>query len=391
MKKKLLSVVISLLLVASCTACGDKENNNGNATEAPSISVTVPEKVPETSNTEVSDTSSETELEVPEIDEYEECQLIYLQVLKDCYNALYYNMQPLYEDIYPFLSETMYYDMDEKNKVGYCFEDIDGDGKSELIVGQGDRINVICSYDEDGPNVLIGVGYRSSAHIFENGNVMVEGSSGAFCYSYDMYTWDESSLVLNDFFYTDDPDFDGDLSYYHNTTGLWDIDSSEELTLDEFNVMTEIGLEERSFADKYVEFSYLEEAFGNRENVGIILSDLIGTTWEIDFVQLYDMYYDYDHDSVMQYIQFMDDGTVVYCHNDAGHEYTTNEVIVEEYEYLSQVVLSFEDIDGTPLTLTLVRIDENGRLVAQRMWFSETNTGEFTQNIINEYYGPTVG
>jgi len=386
MRKKILSVILSSLLVMSLTACGDKSPSSVTSTSVSTTETSVSVETPASTETSVS-TPTDSDTDVNSSPEYgEECELVYRNILQDAYNVIYYGMEPINRNLSMLLYSTIYYTDAEKEKVSYGFVDIDGNGRSEMIIATGNTIHAICTYNEETAEVLFSVGYRSSMNIYENGSVVIEGSSGAACYSYNFYSWENGTLKCDDFYYTDTPVDGGDLIYYHNKTAEWSCAPEDEITEDEFNISTDIGLEVLDFSKYLQPLSNYTDVWGGGSN-GITWSELTDTSWDLEYTQDGDFTYD-TSDLVMQYIEIKDNGTVVYCHNDEGHDYWTTDVEVNIDEYYNRISLSLTDELDRKITLNIIGKDALGHLVVQRIRY---DTDTYDEIVVNEYYKITMG
>lgn len=127
--------------------------------------------------------------------------------------------------------------------VGYAVVDINDDSVPELVIGMIDRpgkdaaygsfINALYTSRKNSP-VLILTGWgRNSYKFMENGGFFYQGSSGAAQSAFGefVFSQDGSSIECKDFYFTDvkDGNYD-DLLYFHNQTGTWDVQFSEQLS-----------------------------------------------------------------------------------------------------------------------------------------------------------------
>ncbi|MBR5488148.1 MAG: hypothetical protein IKV72_00460, partial [Firmicutes bacterium] len=124
---------------------------------------------------------------------------------------------------------------------GYSIEDINGDGTPELLIGMvGENILFDLYALSDGKPVLVFESFaRSSYSLMEDGKFWYYGSSSAASAGFGIFSLPAGSVELEceDFWFSDiKPGTDYEIGYYHNTTGIWAPEESEELTVleDEF-------------------------------------------------------------------------------------------------------------------------------------------------------------
>lgn len=127
-----------------------------------------------------------------------------------------------------------------KNFLGYTITDINGDGVSELLVGEvdshrngkgiGAHIYTMYTADSNNEPVFVFDGTYRSAHYYAGGSEFVyHGSGGAAASITGMFSLDknETKLKWSDFYFTDYIDNPEEIILYHNTEGLWDKENSE--------------------------------------------------------------------------------------------------------------------------------------------------------------------
>lgn len=135
--------------------------------------------------------------------------------------------------------------------VGYRIEDLSGDGVPELLVGMvpGDSPQpwekdvVLGGFTyKDGEIVTFLDGWaRNSYQWLGGGRFYNMGSNGAASSVFGEFVLspDGTSLSCEDFYFTDLKSTDeADIVYYHNTTGVWDTDASEELAVSDDDFLT---------------------------------------------------------------------------------------------------------------------------------------------------------
>ena len=148
------------------------------------------------------------------------------------------------------ITERVMYDEKDvlKKDIGYLIQDISGDGIPELLIGEtkrdeaeewNDRIVYGCYTYSDGKIVTAFAGMTRSSHRYSgDGYFTYVGSNGAMstligkCH----ISSDGTELVWDDFYFTEGND-DGTLGFYHNTTGMYDVNAAdkEDMTDDDFS------------------------------------------------------------------------------------------------------------------------------------------------------------
>ncbi|MBR6307528.1 MAG: hypothetical protein IKR39_02880 [Lachnospiraceae bacterium] len=249
--KKLAVIIMCATLVVSVTAC--------ERSSVPSASVQEEEKaekasteasVSEPSSTEVTSVSSEDTKgdEIPEgpngasDDDFTG----YLGLLGQYYYTLLAPTDTYAENSgegYYWLADFRYL-VDATGKsplelIGFNAHDYSGDGKLDLIIAGyptdtewdfGSDIKAIYTTDENGEYHMTVEGWgRNRQYLLDNGEFYNEGSSGATetCFGTYKLTKDGMGVEWTDFYFSTYNGVTGDIEYYHNTTGIWDVKESE--------------------------------------------------------------------------------------------------------------------------------------------------------------------
>lgn len=136
-------------------------------------------------------------------------------------------------------------------QVGYAFQDLSGDGISELIIAQvdshegalshGRRILAVYSCIQGTPHLLLEGWARNRYYLLPDRSFLNQGSSGAAYSCLGLFCLDTAGteLCCLDFFFTWE---EGDqIVTYHNTDGTWEVpyEGNERIELD-FGRMSEI-------------------------------------------------------------------------------------------------------------------------------------------------------
>lgn len=392
MKIKIIAVFLSAILILSLGACG--ESAKDNTVETPVVSeesdevlvepetVTEPEKEPETTvkpGPAVEDALTHGDL-------FE----VYSEVLKDAFNVTYIGTEPVSSGLGSMQAEIMYMEDEQKDSVGYTFEDINGDGTCELIIGCtncSSTLYALYTYDNSGIKLLGSGGYRTALSIYEQGYFVCEGSSGAANYSYEIYKLEGTKEVLKDFFFTDFKDGSmEEIGYFHNKTGEWDISLSEELTEQAFAVCSEMGLEQLDYNGRFTPLSALKDYYGGT-HTGVSVDELNGEcTWLLQRYVIGSKEYFAESNGIIQSIYFTEGNTVNFNRTENGKDVIDiSDIEISEYD--NHINFYYVDYDAnTSLSITLYRLEQDGTLMAQRCYFDDAG-----YHIINEYYMRTVG
>ena len=216
MKKIMLSILMILLMVLSFAACGQSTAADGDGASA-----AYDEIIGQLYNEIETGTLSESELEGA--------------------FSLYAGLAHL--DTAEILSAA-----------GYKTEDINGDGTPELIIGMvGENIIFDLYTLSEGKPVLVFEGFaRNSYSLMDGGKVYHHGSSSAASSGFGIFNLPAggTELECEEFWFSEiKPGTETEIGLYHNTTGLWVPEESEELeaTEEEFwNMNTDLMNQVRS-------------------------------------------------------------------------------------------------------------------------------------------------
>ena len=129
--------------------------------------------------------------------------------------------------------------------IGYKVEDISGDGIPELMLGYvpngkdgvGKGSMVISLFTQvDGNTKLMFEGYYKNRYDWlGDGRFYYYGSGGAIYSMFGTYELVGTELKCEDYYFTHEKDDSyEEIGYYHNTSGEWEVDVSEELSEDDF-------------------------------------------------------------------------------------------------------------------------------------------------------------
>lgn len=130
-------------------------------------------------------------------------------------------------------------------QVGYTFEDVNEDGTVELIIGgiyeddatnQSQTIYSVYTF-QNTPHLLLEGWSRNRCFLLEDGTFFNEGSAGAIykIFEHVKLEPDATEVSYIDYYFSYEKDASmEEIGYYHNQTGEWDPNVSEEMTEDAF-------------------------------------------------------------------------------------------------------------------------------------------------------------
>ncbi len=159
------------------------------------------------------------------------------EVIADPENAegLYDGLQSVRDAAFEFGDEAL-------DKLGYVRKDVNNDGKEELFIGyfdnEGDsdvenEIYAAFTYEGDVLRPIFEKQKRNTFALTDTGTVYFYGSDDARYYILAEYALDENGeLICEDFYFTYPKHGDiNNMGYYHNTTGEWNPEVSEEIQM----------------------------------------------------------------------------------------------------------------------------------------------------------------
>lgn len=185
----------------------------------------------------------------PEVEQkYRETMDVLARVLDNNCNLLYNGFSE--EDEYPYVtSGVMEVSMYEKRaellrNIGYAFEDISGDGMPELLIGSiPDSASEVPEKQviyggftcKDGEPVCFLDGWaRNFYQWMGDGRFYNFGSGGAAYSGFGTFriSEDGTALACEDWYFSDTKGADAsEIVYYHNTTGVWDKNAAQEISM----------------------------------------------------------------------------------------------------------------------------------------------------------------
>lgn len=209
--KKAITWILVLMMALSMTACAKEPA----PTQAPATETTPQEPATET---------TEEPTEVPTV----MAKPLYGEILDSYFDALLQGFDPLqYEEKGLNSLPGMIKDV---TQVGYCMEDLDGDGSSELLIGAVDEPFIYAMYTvKDGQEVqVIDAMERSTYELTSDGLILNRGSNGAASYGYNLYSFASGELVFQDGLVFD-AGKDEQNPWFYTKSEAWDSDALEPI------------------------------------------------------------------------------------------------------------------------------------------------------------------
>ncbi|MBR6790649.1 MAG: hypothetical protein IKM31_07265 [Oscillospiraceae bacterium] len=246
-KKITAALAAAVLLLAGCSkiktdipARPDQGSSAPASQGSPEIpakpgSSSVPQAGTEPSSDPVSDPVPEPVPEQPET-VYDEA--VYKEILDELWLLTGGYIEPEFEGAMGVWETAQALGDDAFEGIGYTLKDVSGDGSPELLVGavdggeasSGSMLYAVYTLTEEGPYCALSGWYRNAYYLTDNG-FFFSGSSGAAYTIFGRYilSGDGRIPICTDYYFTKEKDetFE-EIGFYHNTTGHWDPDASEE-------------------------------------------------------------------------------------------------------------------------------------------------------------------
>lgn len=181
--KKFVALICALTLVLSVSACSKSGNETTQASEAATETTAAP--------VETLPTPSE---EIPVVT----AKPLYGDLLDNYFDALLQGLEPMdYEDRGLNYLPGIVKDI---NEVGYCLQDMDGDGSTELLIGSVSDNLIFAMYTmkDDEEVQLINAGGRNTYQLTSDGVFLNRGSNGAASYGYNLYAFQDGQMQFQD-------------------------------------------------------------------------------------------------------------------------------------------------------------------------------------------------
>ena len=154
-----------------------------------------------------------------------------------------------------------------ESEIGYTLVDINSDGVDELIFAERylyqdkNRILAIYTLQNDRPIILADGGFRCAFYLLNDNMIYNSGSNGASYTIWGLYKINSGNdaLEATDFYFTEYNDSKNDWYWYHNTTGEYDKNVSECLSLASDNNSSILQKKEECFNKaKKLELKYFD-------------------------------------------------------------------------------------------------------------------------------------
>ena len=243
MKKmsRLAGIMTTVLTVSLLTGClGKEEDPFSQKVEAdpvkPAVAVTDDNNV----------TTAPVDTPDPEPVEEIDYEKIYAPIIEENIQTIEYgyNMDAEHKYLSNGIAEKVAYTEKDilMKQIGYVIMDINGDNVPEFLMGEnanydekGDKSYILGGYTYmDGELVCFIDGWARSSNIWMgNGKIYYYGSNGVYSSLFGQkYLDSDCEVKWDDFYFSDEKD-DGTIGFFHNKTGVYDIDAAEELDMEE--------------------------------------------------------------------------------------------------------------------------------------------------------------
>ena len=184
--KKAIAWILILMMTLSLAACAKETAPAPSAPETTAAPTETAEATPET-------TLPET-VEVPTVT----AKPLYGEILDGYFDALLQGFGPQ-----EYIEKGLNYlpgNVKDVSKVGYCLEDLDGDGSTELLIGAVDEPYIYAMYTvKDGQETMvIDAGERNTYRLTSDGVFVNTASCSAAQSAYFLFTLSDGALTLGD-------------------------------------------------------------------------------------------------------------------------------------------------------------------------------------------------
>ena len=215
--KKFVALICALALALSMAACSAK-----SGTETTQPSETQPAET-----TSAAETLPAKGEEVPVVT----AKPLYGDLLDNYFDALLQGLTPN-----DYMDRGLNYlpgIVGDINEVGYCLQDMDGDGDTELLIGSvsDNLIYAMYTMKNDEEVQLIDAGERNTFQLTSDGLFLNRGSNGAASYGYNLYVFQDGEMKFQDALVFD-AGRDEQNPWFYSTTETWDTDSMTPLDTD---------------------------------------------------------------------------------------------------------------------------------------------------------------
>ena len=180
--RKAIAWILILMMLLSMAACGKKEEPAAPETTLPTETEPVTEPV------------TEAPTEVPTV----MAKPLYGEILDSYFDALLQGFEPaqyVEKGLNPLPGMVK-----DVTKVGYCLEDLDNDGSTELLIGAVGEPFIYAMYTmkNDQETLVIDAGERNTYRISSDGVFVNNASNSAAQMAYFLYTFSGGELHFQD-------------------------------------------------------------------------------------------------------------------------------------------------------------------------------------------------
>ena len=184
--KKAIAWILILMMTLSLAACAKETTPAPSAPETTAAPTETAEATPETTLPETA--------EVPTVT----AKPLYGEILDGYFDALLQGFGPQ-----EYIEKGLNYlpgNVKDVSKVGYCLEDLDGDGSTELLIGAVDEPYIYAMYTvKDGQETMvIDAGERNTYRLSSDGVFVNGGSNSAAQSAYFLYTFADGVMSFRD-------------------------------------------------------------------------------------------------------------------------------------------------------------------------------------------------
>lgn len=203
MKKRVLAILLCIAAVSILAACNDQKDN----------------------------------------EEPFDCKTAYNNTLDDLYKLISSpaSEEMVYDGMYGVYEAAQELGDAAADTIGYVFNDMDKDGREELLIGNFEgtgspdvKNEIYAAFTHDGDTLepLFEKQKRNTFALTDTGTFYFHGSDGNKYHIVAEYELTEEGMICKNFYFTYPIDGDGNnMGYYHNTTGIWNSEGSEKIDM----------------------------------------------------------------------------------------------------------------------------------------------------------------
>ena len=203
MKKRVLAILLCIAAVSILAACNDQKDN----------------------------------------EEPFDCKTAYNNTLDDLYKLISSpaSEEMVYDGMYGVYEAAQELGDAAADTIGYVFNDMDKDGREELLIGNFEgtgspdvKNEIYAAFTHDGDTLepLFEKQKRNTFALTDTGTFYFHGSDGNKYHIVAEYELTEEGMICKNFYFTYPIDGDGNnIGYYHNTTGIWNSEGSEKIDM----------------------------------------------------------------------------------------------------------------------------------------------------------------